>query len=321
MIDLHVLRAWSGVVESPRVRVLTEDRVWEVSDRHGRRYALKRVASNPASGIAPRFVDEARIVSYLAQRGLPVAVPVLCDDGRVYAAEDGGIYALTPMLPADFTLLGLLRDEALYHHTGATLARMHVALAECPYGIESPQVRPATFSEAWQRLESGLPAAVFDGLAAYIEPWQEAIIHALDGPHRQRVHGDVHGANILTDDRQVTGIIDVDHLQLAPRSYDLGYYLAFWVHWALGRQEPDRVIQDGAMFVTRHLLAGYTTVTALSGRETGALPALSLQVALALIDHYLNRHGIVEPSWIPTARWISDHPETLAFHDRTESTA
>ncbi len=317
--DKRVLEAWSNVLGSPHVRELTPDRVWEVSDHGDARYVLKRISGQFADP-ARRFIDEARVLSFLQEQGLPVAVPVPCDNGSVYAADaSGALFALTPMLPAGETSSAApldAADAARYRNVGATIARMHVALAKCPFDIDASQegrgrLGPDRFPELWRHLEATLPAPVFDDLAGRVRPWREAITRALGDPHVQRVHGDVHGGNILTDHDAVTGVIDVDHLPLAPRSYDLGYYLAFCVHWRLGQSNLSRPIEHYVAFEARHLLTGYDTVSTLTRRETDALPAMSLAVALMLLDYFLTTEGIAEGSWIRTARWITGHPDTL----------
>jgi Ser/Thr protein kinase RdoA (MazF antagonist) len=316
--DKQVLKAWSVVLGSPRIRELSSDRVWEVSDQTGVRFVLKRISAQFADPVR-RFTDEVRILSYLQQQGLPVAVPVPCNDGSVYAADNSGaVYALTPMLPASESHAERPMDASRYQNIGATIAQMHVALAACPFDIDSSlegrgQHGPDWFPETWRHLKATLPTTVFDDVAERVGPWQEAIMHALGDPHLQRVHGDVHGGNILTDHRAVTGIIDVDHLPLAPRSYDLGYYMAFCVHWRLGQGELRRPIEHYVAFEAGHLLTGYDTVTTLTRRETDALPAMSLAVALGLLDYFLTKEDIVEGSWIRTAHWITDHPNALRF--------
>jgi Ser/Thr protein kinase RdoA (MazF antagonist) len=124
----------------------------------------------------------------------------------------------------------------------------------------------------------------------------------------QRVHGDVHGGNILTVGQQVTGIIDCDHLPLAPRGYDLGYYLAFAVHWWLDGDQPTRPIDE-----FRHLLAGYEAVSPLTQPEIDGLPALALVATLGLISFFLSEHDLAEESWLRTAHWIDGHFDALRF--------
>lgn len=302
MSDPQVLAAWSGL-HLAEVRELTPGRVWELADKRGSRYALKPVFDLPWLDATSRFVAEARIVSYLAGRGLAVAPPVVCDDGRIYATDDAGTaYFLAPMLPVgagDGT-----ENADRCHDIGATLARLHVAFAECPFEIHSWEINSTSFTAAWERITAQLPD--IDEVVAFTEPWMERIAIALDDPRRQLVHGDAHGANILTDRDSVTGIIDIEHMPIAPRTYDVAYYFAFGVNWPYKNNKvPDA---DEIAFVTRHVLDGYGTLTAA---ELDQIPALSLSVALFLLDYCRDDKRSTQKWWIDTARWIVEHPHTL----------
>jgi Ser/Thr protein kinase RdoA (MazF antagonist) len=64
-----------------------------VATERGDRYVLKKVSTFGAPDPVRRFTGEARILTYLLQRGVPVAVPVLSDDGKTCA---GGWIAISP---------------------------------------------------------------------------------------------------------------------------------------------------------------------------------------------------------------------------------
>jgi len=66
---------------------------------------------------------------------------------------------------------------------------------------------PGTLTASWQTLRDRLPAEALSELSARVQPRWDSIVRALSAAP-QRVHGDVHGGNILTDGRKVTGIID-----------------------------------------------------------------------------------------------------------------
>ena len=306
----QVLRAWSGAFGSPAIAELALGRVWAVAAEGGDRYVLKKVSTFGAPGPVRRFTGEVRILTYLLQRGVPVAVPVLTDDGKAYAADgDGALYAVFPMLlggGADDPKM----DPGLLESMGATIARMHDALAVCPFGIESWEIGPGTLTASWRTLQGRLPADALSGLSARVRPRWDSTVRALSAAP-QPVHGDVHGGNILTDGRKVTGIIDCDHLPLAPRGYDLGYYLAFAVQSRQAASRPSPSADEAVPVITRHLLTGYDTVSQLTRRENGDLPALALAAALGLIDYFIREHDLVEESWLRTACWIGDNFDVL----------
>lgn len=302
------LRAWSGLVGASTSREIgyTPDRVWEITAAGGAQYVLKRTGSAVSA-----VVDEARILSHLSRHGIPVAVPIPADDGRILTRTDDGTFTLAPKLPVRQSDPV---DDALEHfQIGVTMARMHAALADCPYGSESPVIGPPGLDAGvWRVLENGLPAATFAELAGRIRPWQSRIAAALDDPHPHRVHGDMHGGNILiADDHTVAGIVDVDKLPVAPRIYDLGYNLMFSIEWAFQHDEPSSTIEKDMTVKARELVCGYQSVSALTGREIDALPAMALLTAIRLIHWFLSTEGSVRDTWLDTARWITDHAETL----------
>jgi Ser/Thr protein kinase RdoA (MazF antagonist) len=303
----QLLGAWSDVFSSPVITELTPGRVWAVTTDHGDRYVLKKVSTFGAPDPARRFTAETRIVTHLLQQGVPVAVPVLANDGKAYTADDdGALHALFPMLPHGGGQ-GPGLDPVLYENVGAAIARLHDALASCPFGIDSWEVGPGLLTTWWQTMEDRLPAAALTELAARVRPRWDSMARALAAAP-QRVHGDVHGGNILTSGQQVTGIIDCDHLSLAPRGYDLGYFLAFAVRWRLDdANQPAAPAGEAVPLITRHVLTGYNSVSRLTRAENDDLPALALATALGLIHHFVREHDLVEDSWLRTTRWIGDH--------------
>jgi Ser/Thr protein kinase RdoA (MazF antagonist) len=306
----QLLGAWSEVFSSPVVTEVAPGRVWEVATERGDRYVLKKVSTFGAPDPVRRFTSEARILTYLLQRGVPVAVPMLADDGKAYTTDDeGGLCAVFPMLPqgdADDPKM----DPGLLQDMGAAIARMHEALARCPFGIESWEAGPGTLTASWQTLRDRLPADALCGLSARVQPRWDSTVRALSAAP-QRVHGDVHGGNILTDGREVTGIIDCDHLPLAPRGYDLGYYMAFGVQWRLAASQPSPPVDEAMPVIVRHLLTGYDAVSRLTRQENDDLPALALASALGLADYFIREHDLIEESWVRTACWIGDNFDVL----------
>jgi Ser/Thr protein kinase RdoA (MazF antagonist) len=307
-----LLRAWSDVFSSPVLTELAPGRVWEVATERGDRYVLKKVSTFGAPDPVRRFTGEARILTYLLQQGVPVAVPVLSDDGKACATgDDGAPWAVFPMLTRDGADTNRGLDPALYRNVGAAIARLHAALACCPFGVESWEVGPDVPAALWHTAEERLPAAALAGLSARIRPRWDLIIRALSRAP-QRVHGDVHGGNLLTDGQEVTGIIDCDHLPLAPRAYDLGYYLAFAVQWRLNdSNQPAQPVDEAVPFITRHVLTGYDSVSRLTRQENDELPALALAAALGLVAYFIQEHDLIEDSWLRTIHWIGDNFDML----------
>lgn len=283
MAGPQVLEAWSEVFSSPVITELAPGRLWEVATERGDRYVLKKVS---AFGARPTT-------------------------GKACATDvDGALHAMFPMLPKGGADDDPGLDPVLFRNVGAAIARLHVALAGCPFGVDSWVVGPGLLSAWWQTVQDRLPAAAVTELSARIRPRWDSIVQALSAAP-QRVHGDVHGGNLLTDGQEVTGIIDCDHLPLAPRGYDLGYYLAFGVHWRLAGNQPSQPADEAVPFIARHLLTGYDAVSRLTRQENDDLPALALAAALGLIDYFVREHDLVEENWLRTAHWIGDNFDAL----------
>ena len=90
---------------------------------------------------------------------------------------------------------------------------------------------------------------------------------ALTGLPCQHIHGDSHSGNILLHHGQVSGFIDLDHLPLGPRVYDLGYLMADLMKNRLYRAKA----LAQCLSVLGALLRGYEEETPLTERERAAL--------------------------------------------------
>ena len=324
-VDERVLVAWDAVLGAATTRTIDKMNygwVWSITNAAGHRFVLKKLADTDLATRRHRFTEETRIVIHLAQHGLPVAVPVLSDDGEICTVHDDALWTLTPMLPLpDDTGLptpeSVLQENAEYRTgVGRVIADMHVALADCPYDIDRGIIGPDNFAQRWDRLRAELPVATFEVLRRRVDPRSERIKAALACAGPQRLHGDCHGGNILFRDGRVTGIVDVDHLQLGPRVYDLAYHLAFHVYWMVRTDTPDPPAEAAVSSAKRLLLDGYQSVSPLSKAEQAAIAPIALYVALDLVTYFLG-NAFEEGIWVRTACWIADHEATLHPDVRT----
>ena len=142
-------------------------------------------------------------------------------------------------------------DPALFSRMSARRSPGCMSLWPVPACSASSPGRsgPACSQRCGRRWRTPVLAAALTELSARIRPRWDSIVQALSAAP-QRVHGDVHGGNLLTDGQKVTGIIDWDHLPLAPRGYDLGYFMAFAVHWRLDDgNQPSQPVDEAAPFI------------------------------------------------------------------------
>ncbi len=95
----------------------------------------------------------------------------------------------------------------------------------------------------------------------------EPLYQALADLPAQRIHVDCHVGNILWDAGDVFGIIDVDHLPIGPRTYDLGHLLADMVKNRITSPEQLAAWLDMFTWIVR----GYEREIMLTRREKFSL--------------------------------------------------
>ncbi len=141
-----------------------------------------------------RLAEAAQVVAWLDTRGIPVAAPLVADDGRLLveqrSAASGRLRSRLPMPGARF-LIGVLPvvagdlldvdDPAHVAEAGRMLATLHHALADHPGPIAGRR----------------------------------------RGPSQQLVHHDFRSANILHDGTGITAVLDFEEMTWATRVADL----------------------------------------------------------------------------------------------------
>lgn len=312
-MDEHAaIGAWQSVVGEARLEPMDKvhNAIWRVVAEDGRTWVLKHLPEY-APGAGP--VESYRVLCYLQSCGLPVAVPVITDDGLIaHNAENlrpdrrqkhpngKDTYALIPLLANDPELR---ESPELAHTIGVGIGRLDRTLAACPWPVTSYTDDPAAaITELYPRLP--------DELRSPVAPFRDRLFAASVDLPTQRTHGDCNAGNVLVHDGSVTGFIDVDHLPMGPRVRDLSYYLAsrFVLHVAGGNP-------DALLALLHHYVAGYRSEHPLTEREVAAVVPLLLAIELGVADWCL--HG-----WVPdpagyaralrTIEWLTDRYDELA---------
>jgi Ser/Thr protein kinase RdoA (MazF antagonist) len=279
--------------------------IWKVTGEDGRQWVLKRLPEWPP-GVGP--VEEYRVLCYLQARGLPVAVPVVTDDGLIaYNAENLGTdpnekrptgphaYALLPLLPHD---RGLAESPELAYAIGRGIGRLDRALAECPWRVTSFTDDPApdVLGETYARL----PAE----LRAFVDPLRDRLWSALTDLPTQLTHGDCNVGNVLVHNGEVSGFLDLDHLPRGPRVRDLSVYLATRLKAQIVDGDPDATVAVLGSYV-----AGYHAAFPLTERELAAVVPLLLTVLVDGADWCL--HG-----WVPDPAGYQRNARAVAWVTR-----
>jgi Ser/Thr protein kinase RdoA (MazF antagonist) len=291
---MELLAPWRTVLgASARTSTHTGTTTLVAAD-DGSAYVLKRVVGLDDLGERRfRLVSEYRVLTHLQAAGLPVALPLLTDEGRVFATVVGedAIFTLTPQLPAG-------DDTSPYLEIGAALGRLHGALSTCPFDVPSWTIDlvPRTFDEAVRDITSALDAPVVDELLGVLERRRPRLLEAMTGLPAQRIHGDFHRGNILVHEGEVSGIVDLDHLPVGPRIYDLAYFLADRVAVPTSLELEERT--EEFLGACGELVDGYASTNALSPAEVAAIGPVMLAVQLQLIGWNATQPGY---------RWTEDH--------------
>jgi hypothetical protein len=117
--------------------------IWRVTGEDGRQWVLKNLPDIPP-GVAP--VEEYRVLGYLQAAGLPVAAPIITDDGMIAfnanlrthpdEAQPTGrhAYSLMPLLPND----PVLRESPGLANAAVVPLMLTIALAITDWHLHGP---------------------------------------------------------------------------------------------------------------------------------------------------------------------------------------
>lgn len=251
-----------------------------------------------------KLIERAELLGQLGEHGVPVAVPMTAHDGQPVVSEGDSLFTLTPRLmrraPGPPT-----RPET-WSLVGRQLASLHVALAKCEATAQGWTMDlPRQLSgEIWPALDAA------SGEIGFLLP---QLVDRLDladrirGLPTQRLHGDLHGGNILLDGEGIYAVVDFDEIPIGPRASDIGYYAADLVKNRVG-------LAGDIVEIIGNVVTGYCSLTALSRREADALVPLMIVSELRLLWWLLPRtvdSGGQVDSHLDTLGWILDHRAEL----------
>lgn len=311
MDENEAVGAWSRIVGAARLEPMetVSNQLWRVIAEDGREWVIKRLPEW-APGAGP--VDEYRVLLHLQRSGVPVAVPMITDDGLIAHNADklgtgpteklptgSSAYALIPYLRSD---PGLVETPELAHTIGSAIGRLDRALADCPWPVTSFTDDPAR--DILQDRFGGMP----ESLRTLALPFRESTYEAVVGLPTQRVtHGDCNLGNLLVHDGEVTGFIDLDHLPSGPRIRDLSYYLTSRLSAHLDHGEPEAMTA-----MLPHYLEGFRQACPVTDREFAAVVPLMLAVAIGGADWVFRGRGADSPAYQGSLRTVERLARTAA---------
>jgi Ser/Thr protein kinase RdoA (MazF antagonist) len=157
-------------------------------------------------------------------------------------------------------------------------------------------------------LAQHLPSNHLASVNTVLSTIEEAMVQALANLPIQRIHGDCHGGNILWDSSGVYGIVDLDHLPIGPRTYDLGHFLADRVKVRIA--DPEQLAQWLGSFAW--LIRSYEREMPLTAREKSALWYSMLASQFLFIDWFLrHEQGELVTRNVDVLMWIYSHKEAI----------
>lgn len=303
MDEYAALGAWRSVVGAARLEPMEKvsNAIWRVIAEDGREWVLKHLPEFPP-GVGP--VEEYRVLCHLQAHGLPVAAPIITDEGLIAFNADNlrtdpdekqptgkDAYMLIPLLPDDS---GLHEFTDLAHTIGAGIGRLDRLLADCPWPVTSFTDDPARdLAAKYPRLP--------EELRAFVDPFRDRLQAAIADLPMQRTHGDCNVGNVLVHNGEISGFIDFDHLPTGPRIYDLGNYLATRL-----RSHVEQGDADLLEAVLSDYVAGYQENFPVSERELAAVVPLMLFICLSGADWCL--HG-----WTPNPAGYQKNLRTIEW--------
>lgn len=306
MDEFAAVQGWRSVVGAAELQPMNRvsNPLWRVIAEDGREWVLKHLPEFPP-GVGP--VEEYRVLCYLQAAGVPVALPVVTDDGLIAYNADNlrtelsqkeptgkAAYELIPLLPNDS---GLHESPESARTIGAGIGRLDRALADCPWHVTSFTDDPAP--DILQKRYPGLP----DELRAITDPVRDRLYTAIVDLPSQRTHGDCNFGNVLLHNGAISGFIDLDHLPTGPRIRDLSYYLVSRLR-ALIEAGDD---PDALAAVLRHYVAGFESAFPLTAREVAAVVPMMLTVEIGVADWHVNGWVANSASYqksLRTIEWI-----------------
>lgn len=267
------IEAWSAILRNPRAIKLAhynpDVRLWWIDCASKESYLMRAFGRRrPGASLA----DEYRVLVHLQAAGVPVAVPIVTDDAALCATRGDDSYVLLPRIAADAGNHELLPDAGdICFRIGESIGQLHLALSEYPWPVTSYE---HDVTDAFDKLYLDLPEN--------INVHRSEASARLKGLPVQLIHGDCNSRNVLLHEGKVSAFIDLDHLPIGQRMYDLGYYLADRIRKITARVECEEPLGAAFLSVVGRYVAGYDAVNPLSDAERAAVSAAILAAEIAL---------------------------------------
>jgi Ser/Thr protein kinase RdoA (MazF antagonist) len=272
-----LISAWaSRVGEAPACQRLSERSYVFRVRAPGQNFIFKEAGLiNPQGNVPRKLAADTALLRHLKAQGVGVAVSELTDDGLPYLQRDGRYYTLTAEVPSAPDENAPL--DRVFRNTGAAIARLHRAMASYPGPLYSwtMDLPRRILDEAAPAIMRCLGPEDNETFTAALDAIRQPIARLLAGLPSQIIHYDCHGGNIMRVGDAVSGFIDLDHIPIGPRLWDLCYLL---VNEAI-YQDPTRV-EAWFEIIIPNLFSGYAQEIEISDAEKDASPYMMMGILL-----------------------------------------
>lgn len=245
---------------------------WDVNNS----YVLKMYDDSNA---LQRNIEMMRI---LYKAGIPVPEIIKLPNEEDYLEYKEKFYALTTKLKGNNVVnIDQCNDEWLFQF-GRILAELHIAFKECERNISYWNNSMLEEMNGWVSRE----LLKFQPDYLDLKDMKDAIrelAQLYDELPKQLIHRDVHLGNFLFDKGVFSGYIDFDLSQRNIRIFDLCYFLL----GILLEEDNNRVDEEQWYKVVRLVVAGYSSISALSQLERKAIPCVMKNIELLFMAYFL----------------------------------
>lgn len=306
------LTAWASIVNDSTQTAMPRatNPLWRL-DGLGPALVLKQLPQYPP-GVPP--VVEFRVLTHLQRHGVPVALPILTDDGILHTTVNERQWVLLPYLPHQSSNHELGPGaSATAVAIGDAIGSLDRALADYQWPVDSFVDDPIKV------VTEALPQLPEEAIQL-VQPFTDLLHDTCANLPVQLTHGDCNDGNVLIDQGRVTGIIDIDHLPTGPRVRDLAYYLASRLSTHLAQPETKEAATTAMTAVFSDYVAGYRQAHPLTDQELRAIVPLMLLIEIGGAHWALNGWETNTTYYQRSLRsitWIAHHFDTLTQSAQT----
>lgn len=244
-----------------------------------------------------------KIAEILSSCNIPVAEPVLTENGEKYVAHEGTYFFMSRKLRG--SNLTDMKDRTIAWKMGRSIAQLHMAFLSCEKQLEFWDNSLLDEMKGWIRdeLEKNAWKPVAQEEYSKTLETLESVYEFLP---KQLIHRDVHFGNFLFFEGNLSGYIDFDLSQRNIRIFDICYFLT----GLLAEETDDAFTKTEWMEIVESVLAGYETILKLSEKEKASIPCVMECIEILFVAYY---------SSLKDTRHANDAYDTFRFIQGCES--